>query len=182
MSFRRNLLTALLAGGAVAAAKVLMSATAKDRNRYKKLINIQLKLVAIQDNINNSHEVACKLYEASGIKGPHAYPWPSASPELRAQMDAQFSTLLELLIDKFDGSQELKENYGEMLDKVRAVFNRTTVIDTFSEEDLKRWENTVISIAVMRHMLADRRMAFNPNKSKGWDKFVDRYCKVILEA
>ncbi len=183
MSFRRSLLTALLAGGAAAAAKLLSTVPSDQRTRYQQLISAQLDLLVTQDAIMTARDVALKLADENGTWGPGFIPAQYREPqELRTQMSQQFTTLLGLLVSKFNGSKELEDNYADLLSKVSAVFNRTIVIDTFSEDELERWENTVINIAVMRHMLADRRMIFNPSTNPHWNEFVNIYQKVILAA
>ncbi len=169
MDFRKTVITALILGGAAAAFSAINDARAEDKplaDRYSKLIRRQLKMVSIQAK----HEALNKgdyLYRSEGYM---------------KDMTKQFSKLLLLLDRDFNGAAELERNYGGLLVKVRKIFHGKLVIDTFDEEDLAAWENTVITIAVMRHMLATRRMIFDTRNTKGWDEFVKIYKDVVIDA
>lgn len=172
MDFRRAVLTALILGGAAAAFQKIKEAGPEDKplaDRYGKLVRRQLKMVGIQSK-----------YLA--LAGPGVTWVPYRTPGYREDMTKQFNKLLKLLMTEFNGAEELERNYRGLLVKVRKIFYRELVIDTFDEDDLAAWENTVIAVAVMRHLLAERRMVFDPCGCKYWDEFSDVYQDVILEA
>ncbi len=65
--------------------------------------------------------------------------------------------------------------------KVYALFKNELKIDTLSEKELSNTEDTLIVIAVVRHLLAVERVIINPAKVPSWeDWFVTNYQDIIL--
>lgn len=163
---RRTFLKGLISGTlAVAAAATASSATASIGNtdKYVRLVNQQKMIISLNDRKRaNTNKKLTPLYEDNISK--------------------QVQRLFNLLNTEFDGTQEMIDKRDEMYAKVRQIFYRELEIDTLSEDELKRYENTLITIAVARYLLAYRQVSFNPNKVPDWDLFTDRYLDVILAA
>lgn len=166
MDNRRKFLKALIFGGAVAAAALAAGPAfaSGDGDRYRRLINSQLTII-------KAHE----------LKGK--YVGTPAGSKARDVVDRNVCNLFKILHYDFNGKAELQGPKRDMLyRKVSQIFNRELVIDTLSEADLDRYENTLIAIATARYLLAHRRITFDPGKVPHWDSFSDAYQDIIIKA
>lgn len=163
---RRGFLRALIAGASVAAAAAVAGpAFASTPNKYQRLINSQQTILGFQ-----------RIKTKAGPQGGDVYT------RAKDGINRNIDSLLDLLNEEFDGTPEMEADFQGMLEKVSKIFNRELVIDTMSEADLVRYENTLVVIATMRYLLANCRITFDPNGMKGWDLFADRYCQIIIKA
>lgn len=148
----------VLAGTTAAFAKVL---TPEDQ-KYVTMVNLQISAIA-----------QWKSYGELNWKEP-------AHAELRntrtTAMAPIIDTLLGFAMDNFTGDTTSPEAFQATSD----LFNRRANLDTLSVDELKKFLEVIVPIAVARYLLAIERISFNPATMKNWDRFSDKYQDLIL--
>lgn len=163
---RRGFLKALIAGSSLAAAAAVAGTPALAQgNRYQRLINAQLTIKGF-----------------NRIKKNAGYEQAQVQKRAQDAINRNMSNLLGLLDTEFNGRADMEADFDGMQEKVKAIFNRELVVDTMSETDLRRYENTIISIATMRYLLAHERATFDPRECPHWSAFAELYRDVIIGA
>lgn len=163
---RRGFLKAMIGAAAGTAVGIAMPSAVEAAvlgNKYARLITAQGDVI-----VNNN-----LLQQAEG---------PARKAALKTMINTKVDDLLVLLNTEFNGREDLENKRDEMYRKVSQIFNGELVVDTMSEAELRRLENPIIAVAVMRYLLARQRVIFNPAGMTGWDSFSDLYQDVILRA
>ena len=159
---RRLIIGSILSGGLLSATPALALVS----DRYNTLVQLQEDLSLVTTN-------ARSLMEEAGIVGR-----PNRAAFLEATgLYRHAEALFNYLALEFNGSDLNKPG---LFETVRQLFDKTLVIDTLDENQLREVEDAVVVIAVSKHVLVGMKCPVNVDKTPSFETIAKRYRHLIL--
>lgn len=161
---RRTFLTSLIGGTVLTVAQ---PALALAPDRYRGLIEI----------LRGLDETMTKWgWRVAEPAKNRILKYEDAPEGFKKEINLRFDHALLWAMEQFPERQWNEHTQSQ----IKALFNRTLVIDVLSEHDLRRVEDATVCIATARYMLGELRAPVHTGKSTAFETFAGRYRKFIL--
>ncbi len=172
---RRLFLGSLIAGTGLATSPAMAEFLIQN-NRYQRLVEAQ-KLVT---------EASERVHMMKAAWDGRYYDDEIAQQMLGcSQFNISVEHLFDVLETDFGDRTPMRTHLIGVVKRVNALLNRQVTIDTLSEEELARFEDILIVVAVVRNLMGgirDHSLSKWIMQSPGWYKFNRDYALVMLTS